>query len=366
MKVQRLDNKSGKAIFCSVPPMLPGDVLNKIDDVQLNYTIKVESFFPLRWFLSRYMAGRHSLKESRQVSRKRLALVGSGVGFVDPQARVLFDQMQRYNQAVDSWKQAFDSRLNIKSLIACNEVIAPEVKKPTRIRDEQNWIGAKTVLEARYVCPPPDMVAEYLDNFISFINSEHKNELVASYVAHCRLLAIHPFWDGNGRSARATFDGFLEHKFGSSVNPLLYRMSPKCERNSYLEAMELFDIGSEDAIFHTFWSESNHWIHDYASYSNELIVKARQLIINKIGLKAISQSTQKLLEYLWKQPVVCFAGLMPLFNKRAQDIQIAITELTQVGILEARRLREPRNAVIYDCPIIMNLYHELDNAIAQV
>lgn len=366
MKIQRIDDKTGQAIYCSVPPMLPGDVLDKIDEVSLEYKIKVESFFPLRWFLSRYMAGRHSLKESRQVSRKRLALVGSGVGFVDSQAQVLFDQMQRYNQAVDSWKAAFDSTLDIKSLVNCNEVIAPEVTKPTRIRDGQNWIGAKTVVEARYVCPPPDMVAEYVDNFISYVNSEHQNELIASYIAHCRLLAIHPFWDGNGRSARAMFDGFLEHKFGSSVNPLLYRMSPKCKLDSYLEAIELFDIGSEDAILHAFWSESNDWIHHYASYSNGLIVQARKLIMSKIGLKAISKSTLKLLEHLWQQPVVCFAGLMSLFDKQAEDIQIAITELTQVGVLEVRKLREPRNAVIYDCPIIMNLYHELDSAIAQV
>ena len=366
MKVQRQDSKSGKPIFCNVPPLLPGDVLNKLSEVSFEYSIKGEDAFSLRRFLSRYLAGRHSLKESRQVSRKRLALVGSGVGFVDPQAQVLFDQMNRYNQAVDSWKRALESKLDLQNLIYCNERIAPEVNKPTRIRDKQNWVGGKNVLEAKYICPPPEMVEELLGNFIDYVNTSHQNTLISAYVAHCRLLSIHPFWDGNGRTSRAMFDGYFEYHFGHSVNPLLYRLSPKCPRNGYVEAIELFNIGSEDAILHPFWSEANDWIHQYSLSANELIVQAKKSLNKQLGLKPISKPAQALLKYIWQQPVVSFAGLLPLFENKVENVQMAIAELAQVNILQPRKLREPKNAIIYDCPIIMSLYFQLDEIIPKV
>lgn len=366
MKIQRIDSKTGRDIFCNVPPLLPGEALDKVDKTALKYDIKVEKSFPLRWFLSRFMAGRHSLKESRQVSRKRLALIGSGVGFADPQANVLFDQIQRYNQAVDCWKRVFESKLDLAGLIECNERIAPEVKKSSRIRDKQNWVGGKNVLEAKYICPPPDLVGGLLENFVDYVNSSHDNHLITAYVAHCRLLSIHPFWDGNGRTSRAMFDGYFEYRYGDSINPLLYRLSPKCPRNGYVEAIELFNVGSADAILHSFWTDANDWIHQYAVQANELILQTHKKTTNMIGLKALGKPAQILLKHIWQQPIVCFAGLTPLFANKIEDVQIAVSELSQVGILQPRKLREPRNAVIYDCPAILGLYLQLDEIIAQV
>ena len=56
-----------------------------------------------------------------------------------------------------------------------------------------------------FVPPPPDEVPELMNSFIEWLNSEeaiglHPIEYAA--IAHYKLVVIHPFYDGNGRTSR--------------------------------------------------------------------------------------------------------------------------------------------------------------------
>lgn len=73
-----------------------------------------------------------------------------------------------------------------------------------RIRERQNWLQDRTTGAQVYMPPPNHDVARLLDGLAIWMN-EHDGKLpgpVLAALVHVRLAAIHPFADGNGRTAR--------------------------------------------------------------------------------------------------------------------------------------------------------------------
>ena len=80
----------------------------------------------------------------------------------------------------------------------------PDKFMPGEFRTVQNHIGGKSVTDATYVPPPPDMVEPLMQNLVAYIESAKgpASSLVRCAVAHYQFEAIHPFPDGNGRVGR--------------------------------------------------------------------------------------------------------------------------------------------------------------------
>lgn len=55
-----------------------------------------------------------------------------------------------------------------------------------------------------FIAPPPNMVSALMSDLFTWVNSEYKNisPLILSSVFHYEFVFIHPFSDGNGRTAR--------------------------------------------------------------------------------------------------------------------------------------------------------------------
>ena len=76
---------------------------------------------------------------------------------------------------------------------------------PGDFRTTQNWIGAagRTLDDATYVPPPPELLWECLDSLEKYLHAVRPlPPLVAIACAHYQFEAIHPFVDGNGRVGR--------------------------------------------------------------------------------------------------------------------------------------------------------------------
>jgi hypothetical protein len=127
--------------------------------------------------------------------------------------------VQRYGSA--------DSLANVLAFFATRKVsseylvelnsAALEVRR-SAFRHGAMWIGAATPSMALYVAPPPDnlrMLIKDLSRFLEY-NSSLPITLRAS-VAMGQFLLIHPFLDGNGRTARALFLSFAARFLGFSL-----------------------------------------------------------------------------------------------------------------------------------------------------
>lgn len=73
------------------------------------------------------------------------------------------------------------------------------------IRTEQNWIGGSSYnpCSAAFVPPPPEYVADLMDDLCAFCNTDSIPAVAQAAIAHAQFQTIHPFADGNGRTGRA-------------------------------------------------------------------------------------------------------------------------------------------------------------------
>lgn len=91
-----------------------------------------------------------------------------------------------------------------------------------KYRIGQNLIVDADTRQVRYTPPSPEWVPELMDNLISSIEQwlEEYPAPVAAALAHFGLISIHPFDDGNGRTARVIADMILDLK-GWSIDGML-------------------------------------------------------------------------------------------------------------------------------------------------
>ena len=85
--------------------------------------------------------------------------------------------------------------------------------KSERIRVHGGQLRTRDIEVGRHVGPPPESIGAFLDRFESFYDiSKHHGvtPLIAAAAGHHRLMWIHPFLDGNGRTARLFTDAYLK------------------------------------------------------------------------------------------------------------------------------------------------------------
>ena len=71
--------------------------------------------------------------------------------------------------------------------------------------------------EPEYIHPQYDEIESLLDELIDYVNSTDDHPLIIAGIVHYQLVTIHPFEDGNGRTARL-ISGYLLDLFGYSFN----------------------------------------------------------------------------------------------------------------------------------------------------
>ena len=350
-----------KKIACTIPPKIyKADVswdiqfeLNK-NDVEMPVT------FDLNFFLSRFVAGDKSLKESRNISRKRLALVSSKIGFIDPEAQALREQMHRYSRAKEMMLS--ESEITLELLLEVHKLVEPVQSNSGVIRTKPNWIGGKNPDTAYYVSPPPELVPDLLDDWLLFINDINQSIEVRAIIGHNQLLNIHPFSDGNGRTSRLVLHSLLERKYGEIIHPSIYRLNK--EFDTYVEAIsDSLSVSSFTRSPHKYWNENMSFCEDIKLAMLEVLKSTMSTIKSKLIFSIISQHTQDLIDYLWSQPVFCEADLMSHFGWDYFESQKAIKELIDLRLIIPRKIKYPENAIIYDCPIIINTLTSLDSMV---
>lgn len=90
-------------------------------------------------------------------------------------------------------------------------------------RKDMVWIGGTAGIEyAHHVPPKPEEINEYITDFISYYKNNDKNELsdpiVKSALIHAIFIKIHPFANGNGRTARILLNCYLKLMINEKYN----------------------------------------------------------------------------------------------------------------------------------------------------
>lgn len=105
-----------------------------------------------------------------------------------------------------------------------------------------------------FEAPSADRVPHEMEQFLNWLNSEKKLDLVLkSIIAHFWFVTIHPFDDGNGRIARAILDMWLAKSDNSKIR--FYSLSNQIfkEHKHYNNIIEETQIGTLDITKYLEW-----------------------------------------------------------------------------------------------------------------
>ena len=122
------------------------------------------------------------------------------------------DQMQEahnYKEALNYIQTIVatdDYRITEETIRAVHYMVGkslPGKYAPGRYRTEQSYIVDRNSSRRIFVPPPPERVPDLMRELVSWLNSgQALPSTIRAALAHLNLVAIHPFLDGNGRTAR--------------------------------------------------------------------------------------------------------------------------------------------------------------------
>lgn len=195
--------------------------------------------------------------------------------------------------------------------------------------------------------PPPAVEVDYLmEDFLEWINSSLSREIhpvLRAGIAHYALAAIHPFVEGNGRTARAfaTLVLFME---GFDIKKL-FSLEEYFDRDAeaYYWALITTSAQSTDLVERdlTLWLE--YFIHGLASELDKVRDKVRKLSIDtKIKLKRgqqvlLSERQIKIAEFLSANSRGGMGDFKSLFTMISDDTVLReLQDLVKKNIIKKR------------------------------
>jgi len=213
-----------------------------------------------------------------------------------------------------------------------------EHKQPGEFRASQNWIGGSNLMDAVFIPPHPDNVAELMGDLEKFWHNEAITvpHLIRIAISHYQFETIHPFLDGNGRIGRLLIPLYLVNN-GLLAKPSLY-LSDFFERNraSYYDALMRVRM-SNDLI---------HWVRFFLGGVAQTASKGRDVfrqilaLRNEIDNQLIGLGSKRavnmkqLLNLLYRKPVIVASEVEKFLAVSTPTANALIKELERMGYLK--------------------------------
>jgi len=232
-----------------------------------------------------------------------------------------------------------------------------------RFRDVQNWIGGSdhSPVGAIFVPPPPEYVADLIDDLLVFANRTDLPVLAQAAIAHAQFETIHPFTDGNGRIGRALINGIFRKRRVTTNIVVPLASSLVASRDEYFNLLNAYRNGEIDGLISRFVEAS----HIAANEAAETAVRLQKMPFewrNSVGRVRTGSATDKLLKILIQSPVVSPDGLIGRVSDHSTSVYNAIERLQTAGIL--KRLSEKKRDQIWGAVDVLQELDDLDARIA--
>lgn len=164
-----------------------------------------------------------------------------------------------------------------------------ETATPGEYRKIQNYVVNSRTRETIYTPPPAHEVPHMMTDLVAWINRDNEtNPVLVSGIAQFQLVHIHPFIDGNGRSARLLSTLCL-YRSGYDFKKL-FTISEYYDRDRSLYYQAIQSV-RENALDHTRWLE--YFVEGLTTQMHEVQARGERVIkkdvvlakARKVGLK---------------------------------------------------------------------------------
>ena len=232
-----------------------------------------------------------------------------------------------------------DALLNMHKMITKNTL--RDFSDCGRFRNRQVYVGRRifngtTFREiVEYMPPEAEKVPTLVDKFLDWLNAEktwEMNPVILAGIVHYEIARIHPFIDGNGRTARlfATLVFYLsgfDHRRLFALDDYYDK-----DRSAYYKALKTVDTKAQDL---TQWLE-------YFSEGVSVSINGVKDAVLKLGAKRkevkgqieLTEKQMKIVEFINRNSKVTNRDLQSLFKISAQAVHKELSKLVGLKIIK--------------------------------
>ena len=261
---------------------------------------------------------------------------------VSEERRDDWEEVQNYINAMNEAVKLlhtlpFSSRLIKQTHKILLQGVRGKQKLPGEYRTSQNWIGGASINDAVFIPPNHTDINELMSDLEKFANDELNPlpDLIKIAIIHYQFETIHPFLDGNGRVGRLLITLYLVDK-GILKQPILY-LSDFFERNRMLYYDNLMRARTHNDV--------NQWLKFFLTGVIEIskngvetfngimqLQKNLDIKLQTLGIRSIE--AQKIIDYLYKNPVIDASKVEKIINKSKATHYKLIADLERLEILK--------------------------------
>ncbi len=243
-----------------------------------------------------------------------------------------------------------DNVYNKENLLKTHELTVKDIvpkKQIGHFRKMQVTIRNTATNEIFFKPPPPVEVPYLIEAFFDWLNSDQAktvHSILKSGISHYSLVAIHPFTEGNGRTARA-ISTLVLMKEGYNIKRL-FALEEYFDRNAEAYYNSLQSVSAQKGEI--FEKDQTSWLEFYtAALANELKKieeKVRQIssdisLKRKLGDKQIpiNERQIKLVEYMREYGALRMSDAREIIPMVSDDtIWRDLRKLIKAGVVEKR------------------------------
>lgn len=216
---------------------LPEELVEKVDDLSASITVfhKTPSEVLPEDFLVRYTYNTNAIEGNRLTLRQTALVISDKIA---PQGVRTEDIIETFN-SVDAWNfvKPYKGRLN--KVFLCR--VQYEIAKNTSCRIQGDYRDSEVrIMGSEHIPPKPELVSKLLDELFAEFYTQKKtlHPIELATLLHNKFVNIHPFTDGNGRTARLLMNWvLLKNKFP----PVIIEVTNKEDYYNAIEAADRDD-----------------------------------------------------------------------------------------------------------------------------
>lgn len=234
-----------------------------------------------------------------------------------------------------------DGKITEKTILALHKDIAhgtleyPEFEG--KYRDLQVYVGNSLTGKVAFMPPEPRDVPELMTRFMEWLNSESSSQLnpvIAAGITHYEFVRIHPFIDGNGRTARALATLLLYIREFDIKRFFALDDYYDSDRPAYYRALKSVD---QETLDITEWLE---YFSDGVLISiSKIKEKVLRLSIEKNkqesrGQIPLTQRQMRIIEHIQAAGKITSGDVAKMFTISRQAALKEISKLVKLGIIK--------------------------------
>jgi len=271
------------------------------------------------------------------LSQAQKILTGKPVKGVRPDDR---QELLNYRDAMDFVSEYLDrkSEINEELIKEIHKTLVKDVRggtlEPGRYREVQNYVVDSSTGEIIYTPPPPEEVPELMKEFVEWLNKETGiSPVLLAGVAQHTFVDIHPFLDGNGRTARVLCTLIL-YQNGYDFKRL-FSLSEYYDKNrrSYYDAIQSVRENDMDM---TGWLE--YFVAGLKVQMFEVKDKGeaaikKEVVAEKAKRLNLNQRQQGILLYLLEERKTSIEEIRQNFKLVRRTVQRDLSKLVELGLV---------------------------------